>query len=220
WVAEHVSAAASDPACGSDRLYAPICSPESIGGSQRWRCSSDPNPSNGGHDRLCTLTATAIAAHRAAISSSTCRYTSNGCPPPPHSSGWGRLSNPAAPSWANTPSGYDSAFSWPSTIGVSTLSATLRARTMRSAASSVGSRRSTGMRIPPFKVSAHAYRRMRGKLMTDKQTGADVAGRAAPVIGVVRESADGERRVALVPKAVGALGTRGLAVVVESGAGE
>src|SRR6202790_1589902 len=59
--------------------------------------------------------------------------------------------------------------------------------------------------------------------MTDKQTDAattDVAGRAAPVIGVVRESADGERRVALVPKAVGALATRGLAVVVESGAGE
>jgi len=76
--------------------------------------------------------------------------------------------------------------------------------------------------------------------MTDKQTGPDVAGSAAPVvdvagsaapvvdvagsaaptIGVVRESAEGERRVALVPKAVGALATRGLAVVVESGAGE
>src|SRR6201984_1862060 len=51
--------------------------------------------------------------------------------------------------------------------------------------------------------------------MTDKQTG-----RAAPVIGVVRESAEGERRVALVPKAVGALAARGLAVVFESGAGE
>ena len=51
--------------------------------------------------------------------------------------------------------------------------------------------------------------------------GQDVGGQAAPVaIGVVRESADGERRVALVPKAVGALATRGLAVVVESGAGE
>ncbi len=39
-------------------------------------------------------------------------------------------------------------------------------------------------------------------------------------IGVVRESADDERRVALVPKAVGGLGARGLAVVVESSAGE
>ncbi len=39
-------------------------------------------------------------------------------------------------------------------------------------------------------------------------------------IGVVRESAEGERRVALVPKAVAGLAATGLAVVVESGAGE
>src|SRR5246127_5746345 len=39
-------------------------------------------------------------------------------------------------------------------------------------------------------------------------------------IGVARESADGERRVALVPKAVGSLAARGVAVVVEPGAGE
>jgi NAD(P) transhydrogenase subunit alpha len=45
--------------------------------------------------------------------------------------------------------------------------------------------------------------------MTDTQT----------TIGVVRESAEGERRVALVPKAVAGLVGRGLAVVVESGAG-
>jgi NAD(P) transhydrogenase subunit alpha len=66
--------------------------------------------------------------------------------------------------------------------------------------------------------------------MTDSQTspdvagraarGPDVAGQAAPTIGVVRESGDGERRVALVPKAVHALAGRGLAVVVESGAGD
>src|SRR5246127_5834104 len=49
--------------------------------------------------------------------------------------------------------------------------------------------------------------------MEDKQT-------ERPTIGVVRESAEGERRVALVPKAVGALTARDLAVVVESGAGE
>ena len=57
--------------------------------------------------------------------------------------------------------------------------------------------------------------------MTDNQTGPDVAGQAAPTtIGVVRESGEGERRVALVPKAVHTLVGRGLAVVVESGAGE
>ena len=39
-------------------------------------------------------------------------------------------------------------------------------------------------------------------------------------LGVVRESADGERRVALVPKVIAGLAARGLAVVVESGAGE
>src|ERR1700675_87525 len=53
-----------------------------------------------------------------------------------------------------------------------------------------------------------------------EQTGVDVAGRAAPVVGVVRESGTGERRVALVPKAVASLVNSGVAVVVESGAGE
>jgi len=38
-------------------------------------------------------------------------------------------------------------------------------------------------------------------------------------IGVVRECGEGERRVALVPKAVAGLVSKGLAVVVESGAG-
>ena len=39
-------------------------------------------------------------------------------------------------------------------------------------------------------------------------------------VGVVKESGDGERRVALVPKAVHALAGRGLEVVVEAGAGQ
>ena len=39
-------------------------------------------------------------------------------------------------------------------------------------------------------------------------------------VGVVRESGSGERRVALVPKAVASLVNSGVAVVVESGAGE
>jgi H+-translocating NAD(P) transhydrogenase subunit alpha len=56
--------------------------------------------------------------------------------------------------------------------------------------------------------------------MTDTQTNPDVAGQAAPVVGVVRESGADERRVALVPKAVASLVNKGLTVVVESGAGE
>ncbi|MBY6569740.1 NAD(P)(+) transhydrogenase (Re/Si-specific) subunit alpha, partial [Rhodococcus sp. BP-154] len=39
------------------------------------------------------------------------------------------------------------------------------------------------------------------------------------VVGVVRESGDGERRVALVPKVVSSLVNKGVHVVVESGAG-
>jgi len=56
--------------------------------------------------------------------------------------------------------------------------------------------------------------------MTDEQTDVDVAGQAAPVIGVVRETGVDERRVALVPKAVASLVNSGVAVVVEAGAGE
>ena len=41
-----------------------------------------------------------------------------------------------------------------------------------------------------------------------------------PTVGVVAESGPDERRVALVPKAVSTLVNSGLAVVVESGAGE
>ncbi|GAA4812755.1 Re/Si-specific NAD(P)(+) transhydrogenase subunit alpha [Tomitella cavernea] len=40
------------------------------------------------------------------------------------------------------------------------------------------------------------------------------------VVGVVRETNDGERRVALVPKVVGKLACKGVKVVVEAGAGE
>ncbi len=56
--------------------------------------------------------------------------------------------------------------------------------------------------------------------MTDEQTDVDVAGQAAPVIGVVRETGVDERRVAQVPKAVASLVNSGVAVVVEAGAGE
>ena len=46
------------------------------------------------------------------------------------------------------------------------------------------------------------------------------AGQPRPVtVGVPRETADGERRVALVPQVVGRLRSRGLTVVVEPGAG-
>jgi H+-translocating NAD(P) transhydrogenase subunit alpha len=59
-----------------------------------------------------------------------------------------------------------------------------------------------------------------GHVMTDTQASPDVAAGAAPTVGVVRESGADERRVALVPKAVAALVNSGVAVVVESGAGE
>ncbi|MGQ0576647.1 MAG: Re/Si-specific NAD(P)(+) transhydrogenase subunit alpha [Pseudonocardia sp.] len=50
--------------------------------------------------------------------------------------------------------------------------------------------------------------------MTEDQTG------ASTTVGVPRESGDGERRVALVPKVVEKLCSRGVRVVVEAGAGE
>ncbi|MEO3759810.1 Re/Si-specific NAD(P)(+) transhydrogenase subunit alpha [Mycobacterium sp. B14F4] len=52
------------------------------------------------------------------------------------------------------------------------------------------------------------------------QTKPDAATGAAPTVGVVRESGADERRVALVPKAVASLVASGVAVVVESGAGD
>ena len=55
--------------------------------------------------------------------------------------------------------------------------------------------------------------------MTDTQAGRDAA-TAAPTVGVVAESGADERRVALVPKAVSTLVGSGVAVVVESGAGD
>ena len=51
-------------------------------------------------------------------------------------------------------------------------------------------------------------------------SGDPVVGEPRPVtVGVPRETADGERRVALVPQVVGRLRSRGLTVVVEPGAG-
>ncbi len=47
--------------------------PLSMSGNQRCFCASVPKAISGWHARLCTLTATATAAHRAAISSKTCR---------------------------------------------------------------------------------------------------------------------------------------------------
>ena len=67
------SAAASEPACGSDRLYAPSMPPPSRSGSHLSCCSGVPKVASGKHDRPCTLTATATAAQRIASSSSTCR---------------------------------------------------------------------------------------------------------------------------------------------------
>lgn len=56
--------------------------------------------------------------------------------------------------------------------------------------------------------------------MTETKTPPAVTAGAAPTVGVVAESAPDERRVALVPKAVTTLVSSGIAVVVESGAGD
>lgn len=45
------------------------------------------------------------------------------------------------------------------------------------------------------------------------------AAQVRPSVGVVRETSDGERRVALVPKVVASLAAKGVDVVVEPGAG-
>ncbi|MGW5150567.1 NAD(P)(+) transhydrogenase (Re/Si-specific) subunit alpha, partial [Rhodococcus koreensis] len=55
--------------------------------------------------------------------------------------------------------------------------------------------------------------------MVESPTLSGSAALQRPAIGVVRESNDGERRVALVPKVVASLIARGVDVVVESGAG-
>ena len=72
-LARHCSAAASEPACDSDKLYAPIRSPRSSDGSHFCFCASVPYVYTGKQASPCTLTATATAAHRAANSSRTCR---------------------------------------------------------------------------------------------------------------------------------------------------
>jgi len=51
-------------------------------------------------------------------------------------------------------------------------------------------------------------------------TNTDTTGSTGTTVGVVVESEPDERRVALVPKAVSTLVNAGVAVVVESGAGD
>ena len=54
----------------------------------------------------------------------------------------------------------------------------------------------------------------------DAEADSGQIGKQRPVtVGVPRETAEGERRVALVPQVVGRLRSRGLTVVVEPGAG-
>ena len=67
------SAAASEPACGSESAYAPSSSPPSMSGSQRARCSSVPYSASAKHDITCTDSPTPIDIQAVATSSSTCR---------------------------------------------------------------------------------------------------------------------------------------------------
>ncbi len=66
-------APASEPACDSDRQYAPRVAPPSISGRKRLRCSSVPNSAIPLQDSTCTLVLSAIVAQPRASSSSTCR---------------------------------------------------------------------------------------------------------------------------------------------------
>ena len=72
-VARVVMDAMSEPASGSDRQYAPSCSPESMPGSSDSCCSRLPNVATGYAVRLCTLTPTATLIQTEAISSTTWR---------------------------------------------------------------------------------------------------------------------------------------------------
>ena len=56
--------------------------------------------------------------------------------------------------------------------------------------------------------------------MTEVESGAPRPDATTVTVGVPAESAAGERRVALVPKAVAGLTKSGVSVVVQSGAGD
>jgi hypothetical protein len=82
-----VIALMSEPACASDSAYAPSDSPPTMSGSSRAFCSWSPYDASAYDVIVCTETPTPTLIQAAAISSSICRYTSYGCPPPPYSSG-------------------------------------------------------------------------------------------------------------------------------------
>ena len=66
-------AAGSEPACASDRQYAPRSRPPISSGRRSRRCVSLPKEATGKQERVCTLMPRATLAHRAASSSRTCR---------------------------------------------------------------------------------------------------------------------------------------------------
>src|SRR4051812_5957154 len=135
----------SEPACGSDRQYAPSHSPPSIRGSHSWRSSSLPLVATTFAVSVCTLTPTPTLGQAVAISSTTWRYTSYGCPPPPYSSGNGRLSSPDPPSSRYAASGNSLRSSAWRTPRASSLGAISRVSSRTAAATppSSGSKRST-----------------------------------------------------------------------------
>src|SRR4051794_23383144 len=110
--------------------------------SRRW--TSVPKRSIGKQDSVWTLMPSATLAQRAASSSTTCRYTSYGCPPPPTSSPKGRPIRSASPRRRNTSRGKRSSRSYCAAFGASSASAISRVSAIRSSASRVGSSRSTG----------------------------------------------------------------------------
>ena len=101
-----VSAAASEPDCGSDRQYAPSSSPPSMSGSQRVALlvGAERGQRVAGQrvhaDARCRRSARRRPAPRAPAG-----RPRTAAPPPPYSSGYGRPSRPARPSVRKTSRG-------------------------------------------------------------------------------------------------------------------
>ncbi len=119
-----------------------------MSGSSRSRCASSPYVARAYDVMVCTDRPTPTLIQAAAISSSICRYTSYGWPPPPYCSGYGRPSRPAFPSVLNASRGNVAVSSAAAAYGASSCSQSSRTKASSSFASSVGSILSTLIRHP------------------------------------------------------------------------
>src|SRR5690606_6373103 len=102
----------------------------------------------GKHDRVCTDTPSPTVSHAAASSSTTCRYTSYGWPPPPYSPGYSSPSSPPSPRVRYSSRGNLPVASPSAARGASSLVASSLVSSKSSPATSVGSTRSTAITDP------------------------------------------------------------------------